>query len=1066
MKNIFTFFVIYFVILPAALFSQWSKQSINIPEGNLFVVDISIPLANTAWMVSYGNNFQPTQHFSRTIDGGQTWEASEFILDEHDAALSALTVFALNQDTAWIGGTFTPNQDYGFIARTTDGGQTWIKQSEALGQPVLAIHFWNASEGFALTSKSKSLGIADNQMTTLVTIDGGQTWQETKPDALNISEDMWIYSSNSTIDVVNDHVWFGTTGGKIYHSTDRGNSWSMTDLNANRTIHSIAFKNENYGIAVSALDGDGFPSSNKAWSTSDGGNTWTEITIPERPVALSIEHIPNSPNTYVITGGFVGANMAYTKSDGQYWDVIPCPQFNAIKFFSPEVAWAGNNINMNRTDFYQLTSSFASDHINVKTIAGYQVEGYDANGKSTASQLYNPKNMAVDSSGNIYVANDYTNTIIKITPDGDMNHFAGMLGQEGGDTLGGLDANLFSRLWALTIDNQENLIIGDYNNGKIKKIALNSDNLQVEHVTGTGDFIDIDGSLDSAAFNNIFAFVADQEGNIFVAGGNVIRKISTDGIVSTLAGNPEPGYQDGIGNEAAFNGVWAIAIDSLDNLYVTEIWNHTIRKITPDGVTTTLAGLFRQPGYRDGMGTEALFCYPEGIAVTPDGIIYVADGNNSSIRQIDTLGNVTTLAGKFIEDIPYISYPYKPIKDGDGAAAAFSRTSALKLLPNGDLLVTGWGSDAVRKVQFGVPSSQVVVTKEIGRGEHYVHHINHSDGFSFAGTMENISDTKVENASLSIKAFKNNQLKYLETSEVLDIEPQQIKAFTIENLFEPKEAGTYLVEMQYKIDGVLQHELFDQIIVSDSIMSYDDGHSYFTDSYGFYSDDFTETYGMAYDLKVADTLTGIQLNFGAFDSTLVQFSVYQFQNGQATRLLYQSDQVFFENGYFGEYTHSFEPLALPAGTYLLAIKGLNDIIGISFDNNSISDRFYVIEDAETGEWITPAQFWNAPGYIELTAMIRPTLGERPQVVNIRNPNQRFVKVKVSPNPFSESIQLELNEPLNGTVSLYSSDGKLLQRQRMGDNQTTITGLSNLPKGAYLILLEGKNIKQMTRVMKR
>lgn len=1063
MKNTFTLFILFCFSLPNFVFGQWAKKSINIPESNLFVIDISVPDANTVWTVSYGNNFQPTQHFSRTTDGGQTWEAGAFVLDQHDAALSALTIFGLNKDTAWIGGTFTPEQDYGFIARTTDGGQTWTKQSEALGQPVMAIHFWDDNAGFALTSKSKSSGDADNQMTTLVTADGGQTWKETKPDSLTITEDIWIFSSTSTMEVVDDHIWFGTTGGKIYHSSDRGYTWSVSDLNEDRTIHSIAFKNGKYGIATSALDGNGFATDNKAWRTTDGGNSWTEISIPERPIALSIEHIPDSPNSYVITGGFVGENMAYTKSDGQYWSILPCPRFNAIKFFSPEIGWAGNDINANRTDFYQLTSSFASDHVNVKTIAGYQVEGLVMNGTAKKSQLYNPKNMAADKDGNIYLANDYANTIVKITPDGAMNHFAGTPTFAGGDTLGDLNNNLFARPWALTLDNQGDLLIGDYQNGKIKKITLSEDDPMVVQVTGTGGFVDIDGAIDTAAFANIFALVTDSTGNIYVAGGNVIRKISTDGIVSTLAGGGVPGYRDGTGTEAAFNGIWAIAIDAQGNLYVTELLNHTIRKITPAGVTTTIAGMSGRPGYQDGIGTNALFCYPEGIAVTPTGEIYVADGNNSSIRKIDTLGNVTTVAGQFIEDLLFISYPYKTIKDGEGTAAVFSRTSALTLLPDGDLLVTGWGNDAVRKVQFGVPSSQIVVTKEIDRGNHYVNHLDYSNGFSFSGTMENVSTVIAENASLSVRVFKNGQLKYLKDSETLDIEPATIEAFTLENLFEPQEAGTYQVEMKYKLDGVTQHELFDQIVVSDSIMSYDDGFVYLTDSYSFFIDDFPGGYGMAYDLEQADTLTGIQLGLGTFDSTFIKFAVFQVQNGAVSRFIYESEDIFIEDAFFGTYTHSFESLALPAGTYLIAIQGLNQPIGISFDNNSISDRFYITEP-EDGIWTKVSNYFN--GYVELTAMIRPVLGERAQVVNVSDPNQRFINVKTSPNPFTESIQLELSEPLHGVVSLYSPDGKLLQRQHMTDTHMTITELNNLPKGTYLIVLEGRGIRQMARVVKQ
>src|SRR5690606_13331021 len=119
-----------------------------------------------------------------------------------------------------------------------------------------------------------------------------------------------------------------------------------------------------------------------------------------------------------------------------------------------------------------------------------------------------------------------------------------------------------------------------------------------------------------------------------------IRKITTDGTVSTLAGGTA-GFADGPGNEAKFNQPIDVAVDREGNVYVADNMNHRIRKITPDGEVTTLAG--STAGYADGSGATAQFQSPSGLEVDDSGTLYVADRNNHRIRQISADGTVTTL---------------------------------------------------------------------------------------------------------------------------------------------------------------------------------------------------------------------------------------------------------------------------------------------------------------------------------------------------------------------------------------------------------------------------------------
>jgi sugar lactone lactonase YvrE len=139
----------------------------------------------------------------------------------------------------------------------------------------------------------------------------------------------------------------------------------------------------------------------------------------------------------------------------------------------------------------------------------------------------------------------------------------------------------------------------------------------------------------------------DSLGYVYVAdyGNNQIKKIDPDGTVSVLAGSGAPGSADGTGSEAEFREPVDVAVDNGFNVYVADRFNNTIRKITPDGVVTTLAGSPGSPGSEDGVGQAALFKYPHGLAIDSATNIYVADRNNHTIRKIAPGAVVTTIAG-------------------------------------------------------------------------------------------------------------------------------------------------------------------------------------------------------------------------------------------------------------------------------------------------------------------------------------------------------------------------------------------------------------------------------------
>ncbi|MGB7810218.1 MAG: hypothetical protein WBP56_03695, partial [Polyangia bacterium] len=127
---------------------------------------------------------------------------------------------------------------------------------------------------------------------------------------------------------------------------------------------------------------------------------------------------------------------------------------------------------------------------------------------------------------------------------------------------------------------------------------------------------------------------------------NTIRKITPSGVVTTLAGTAGPsGSADGTGAAARFNQPFGVAVDGSGNVFVADTWNNTIRKVTPSGVVTTLAGTAGSSGSADGTGAAASFSYPYGVAVDGSGNVFVADWGNNAIRKISTSGVVTTIVG-------------------------------------------------------------------------------------------------------------------------------------------------------------------------------------------------------------------------------------------------------------------------------------------------------------------------------------------------------------------------------------------------------------------------------------
>jgi DNA-binding beta-propeller fold protein YncE len=330
----------------------------------------------------------------------------------------------------------------------------------------------------------------------------------------------------------------------------------------------------------------------------------------------------------------------------------------------------------------------------VHTVAGqcHPLAREYVDGPPDEARFHRPASVSLDHQGNLLVADSFNHCIRRIHPDGTVHTVAGACGERAGYVDGPVDQARFFWPTHAIADRAGNVYVADSYNNRIRLIAPDGN----VHTLAGEQVGYRDGPAHQARFGRPNGLLLDAQGNILVADldNNCIRKISPDGIVTTIAGAEERAYADGPALQARFGAPNSLAFDADGNLIVAEaFYGHNfpgwprVRSIAAEGMVTTVAG-DGQRGYADGAAMQAQFHFPMGPSVDHNGNIYVADDFNHVIRVIQPHGAVLTLAGT----------GQPGYQDGPAASAQFDHPLWTALSPDGSLYVADSGNNCIRKI--------------------------------------------------------------------------------------------------------------------------------------------------------------------------------------------------------------------------------------------------------------------------------------------------------------------------------------------------------------------------------
>jgi len=309
--------------------------------------------------------------------------------------------------------------------------------------------------------------------------------------------------------------------------------------------------------------------------------------------------------------------------------------------------------------FFKSKEKFLITSGGIITIAGTTARGYSGDGgPAINAQLATPEGVEVDSSDNIYIVDTGNHCIRRINTLGIITTIAGTgTGGFTGDNGPATSANI-NMPREIALDSSGNIYIADSANNRVRKLTLQTNGTYIISTiagTGTAGSTGDNGPARTATFDYPSGVAVDSSGNIYISdsNNNRIRKVDTTGKITTVAGSNNIGYftgNNGLATSASLNSPRGLAVDSSGNIYIAEAVNNSIRKLTLQTNGTYIISIVAGTGTAgfsgdDGPATSATLYFPTGIAIDSSLNIYISDNNNNCIRKVDSAGIITTVAG-------------------------------------------------------------------------------------------------------------------------------------------------------------------------------------------------------------------------------------------------------------------------------------------------------------------------------------------------------------------------------------------------------------------------------------
>ena len=418
--------------------AQWIGQATGFADNFMGLNSISIVDENVVWATAYDGNTPDNriQQYTITTDGGNSWTAGAVNVGSTTVTISQIS--AVNKDTAWI--AVAPNllSDPKGIFITENGGQNWTRQTTAAFNSTNTfpnlVHFWDKNNGFCQGDPIGAIGSREFELYT--TTDGGNTWVTV--DGANIPDPLngeWGYTALSN--VKGNSIWFGTNAGRIYHSADKGYTWSVaqapiTDFGG-AANGAFAFTDETNGLLID--------NNSKLWETSDAGMTWNEITTATgNHYPNDITAVPGALGTYVNTGkgdvsgeDVIGGGISYSIDNGYTWYNFPdtIQLTEKAEWLNPTTGWVGTfNISNLVGGIYKYSGSITGipskiepNEFNIypnptkgvftiDNVKDYKIDIYNNLGQHVYSEQNNSSKKLIDLS-----KQNVGNYIIRITSD-------------------------------------------------------------------------------------------------------------------------------------------------------------------------------------------------------------------------------------------------------------------------------------------------------------------------------------------------------------------------------------------------------------------------------------------------------------------------------------------------------------------------------------------------------------------------------------------------------------------------------------------------------------------------